>query len=257
MPSGHGALVHAGNAMPKSVHCVATALLAGVVLLAALLPQASAARACGANLGPLPALPRSLLQANGIASNASGNTTAPAAGAATSATSSTGAESGTGNSVGDGGPSVTVVKGAAALQEAVQRGDPHIEIQAHLDLTGLKPLTKGLLLGIVPPTVRSIRVRPAPFLSCCLTVLRLSSTPVSQTSRVLQHTSFSEALQCWQQLLCARLLNACGQYCGGRRPLTLMKRHAQTSRHECRGATASCLLVTYLSCILQATTHHH
>lgn len=64
---------------------------------------------------------------------------------------------------------VTVVTTAAALQESVLAGKPHIEIQEHLDLTALElldftllrdlePTSQSYLLGIVPSTVKSIRV---------------------------------------------------------------------------------------------------
>lgn len=54
---------------------------------------------------------------------------------------------------------VTVVTTAAALQEAVECGMPHIEIQSHLDLTTLDLASTFRLLGTIPPTVKSIRVR--------------------------------------------------------------------------------------------------
>ena len=57
---------------------------------------------------------------------------------------------------------VVVVTTAEQLQAAVVSGQPHIEIQDHVDLTTLEfpgeQLNDGLL-GKVPPTVRSIRVR--------------------------------------------------------------------------------------------------
>ena len=53
---------------------------------------------------------------------------------------------------------VAVVETAEALQEAVVAGKAHIEIRAHLDLTVLD-LIDGDILGDVPDTVRSIRVR--------------------------------------------------------------------------------------------------
>lgn len=58
---------------------------------------------------------------------------------------------------------VTVVQTADELQAAVVIGKAHIEIQAHLNLTSLK--VRGgsgaaqELLGTVPATVQSIRVR--------------------------------------------------------------------------------------------------
>lgn len=57
---------------------------------------------------------------------------------------------------------VTVVTTAVALQKAVVAGMPHIEIQAHLDLTTLQKVGNSTrLLGRIPPSVKSIRVR------CC------------------------------------------------------------------------------------------
>ena len=58
---------------------------------------------------------------------------------------------------------VAVVETAEALQEAVAAGKAHIEIRAHLDLTVLDRSLS--IFGIVPETVKSIRVRcwfPAP-----------------------------------------------------------------------------------------------
>lgn len=56
---------------------------------------------------------------------------------------------------------VVVVTTAEGLQEAVASGAEHIEIQRHLDLTTL-PLVNSMLLGEVPRTLKSIRVR------CCV-----------------------------------------------------------------------------------------
>ena len=53
---------------------------------------------------------------------------------------------------------VAVVETAEALQEAVAAGKAHIEIRAHLDLTVLD-MIDGYILGDVPETVNSIRVR--------------------------------------------------------------------------------------------------
>jgi hypothetical protein len=57
----------------------------------------------------------------------------------------------------------SVVFTAEELQAAVQQGDAHIEVQAHLDLTGLELKDCGnnlkCILGQVPSTVKSIRVR--------------------------------------------------------------------------------------------------
>jgi hypothetical protein len=57
----------------------------------------------------------------------------------------------------------TVVKTPQELQQAVQRGDVHIEVQEHLDLTGLEMIDCGggvnCLLGQVPKSVKTIRVR--------------------------------------------------------------------------------------------------
>lgn len=59
---------------------------------------------------------------------------------------------------------VTVVVTPQELQRAVVAGAPHIEIQAHLDLTTLPLLLNGRLLGtdagVLPASVKSITVRP-------------------------------------------------------------------------------------------------
>lgn len=58
------------------------------------------------------------------------------------------------------GGDVTVVTTAAALQEVVAAGTPHIEIQAHIDLTTVEVVELTfLLLGEIPDSVKSIRVR--------------------------------------------------------------------------------------------------
>ena len=167
--------------MRDTCPAAATQLLQILALLVALtvcLPAASARNP----IAPLLHQPRSLLQtppstkAPGSSSSSNStaqpgasegsNATAPAAPPpAGSATAGNTSNSRTG---GDGGASVTVVRSARALQEAVGRGDAHIEIQAHIDLTSLKPPSKGLLLGVVPPTVRSIQVRS---LECSLGLL--------------------------------------------------------------------------------------
>ena len=54
---------------------------------------------------------------------------------------------------------VAVVETAEALQEAVAAGKPHIEIRAHLDLTVLDKINAFAILGPIPETVKSIRVR--------------------------------------------------------------------------------------------------
>ena len=54
-----------------------------------------------------------------------------------------------------------MVESAEALQVAVVEGTPHIEIRAHLDLTTLELANQDAILGPVPSTVESIRVR------CC------------------------------------------------------------------------------------------
>ena len=53
---------------------------------------------------------------------------------------------------------VEVVETAKALQEALAAGKAHVEIRAHLDLTVLDLMDYGIL-GAVPETVKSIRVR--------------------------------------------------------------------------------------------------
>lgn len=59
------------------------------------------------------------------------------------------------------GEEVTVVRTAEELQAAVGAGNPHIEVQEHLDLTTLGEHPRFFLqrLGHIPSTVRSIRVR--------------------------------------------------------------------------------------------------
>lgn len=65
-----------------------------------------------------------------------------------------------------GGPVVSV-NTAQGLLEAVTLGEPHIEITEHLDLAGLPLITPDdptlslatSLLGVLPPAVKSIRVR--------------------------------------------------------------------------------------------------
>lgn len=73
--------------------------------------------------------------------------------------------------------SVTVVVTAQELQRAVVAGTPHIEVQAHLDLTTLPLLPNGRLLGteegVLPQDVKSITVRPC-------SNLPLSANPASQ-----------------------------------------------------------------------------
>ena len=72
---------------------------------------------------------------------------------------------------------VTVVTTAEGLQEAVAEGLPHIEIQAHLDLTTLDTVTCDIgecLLGVgadgyIPSTVQSIKV-------CCCSALKDQSS---------------------------------------------------------------------------------
>lgn len=58
---------------------------------------------------------------------------------------------------------VTAVTSPEQLLAAVKRGDEHIEIQAHLDLTSIPPLDNSgaypIILGFVEKSVKSIRVR--------------------------------------------------------------------------------------------------
>ena len=59
-------------------------------------------------------------------------------------------------------PGVIAVTTAEQLQAAVVAGQPHIELRDHLDLSTLDfpgEVLQESLLGRVPPTVRSIRVR--------------------------------------------------------------------------------------------------
>lgn len=65
---------------------------------------------------------------------------------------------------------VTVVTTAQQFKSAVVRGDEHIELQAHLDMSTVDPVDFRIL-GILPETVKSIRVRtrthlPAICLQC-------------------------------------------------------------------------------------------
>jgi hypothetical protein len=62
-----------------------------------------------------------------------------------------------------GAPEVTVVTTAEQLKGAVVAGKPYIEIQAHLNLTSMEFVDANALLGSIPATVKSIRVRPV----CC------------------------------------------------------------------------------------------
>lgn len=68
---------------------------------------------------------------------------------------------------------VTVVTTAEELLEAVTRGDPHIELQAHLDLTSQDFIVEErsqfkFLMGSIPASVESIRVRLLPPCSCMI-----------------------------------------------------------------------------------------
>lgn len=60
-------------------------------------------------------------------------------------------------------PDIIEVRTAQELVTAVERGDVHIEIREHLDLTGISPLGNldpgPVLLGEIPLSVQSIRVR--------------------------------------------------------------------------------------------------
>lgn len=60
---------------------------------------------------------------------------------------------------------VTVVTTTEELRNATERGEAHIEIRDHLDLTSL-PLDGFELLGEIPSTVQSIRVRITGTLWC-------------------------------------------------------------------------------------------
>lgn len=57
---------------------------------------------------------------------------------------------------------VTAVRTAQELVKAVEAGAAHIEIQEHLDLTGISPMGNldpgPVLLGELPLSVQSIRV---------------------------------------------------------------------------------------------------
>ena len=54
---------------------------------------------------------------------------------------------------------VTVVTTAEGLRAALDVGAQHIEIHEHLDLTGLELEAANRILGVIPESVRSIRVR--------------------------------------------------------------------------------------------------
>ena len=65
-----------------------------------------------------------------------------------------------------GAAGATVVVTAGELQEAVARGDAHIEVRRHLDLSALEPRAgtaapgfEKLALGALPPSIKSLRVR--------------------------------------------------------------------------------------------------
>ena len=67
---------------------------------------------------------------------------------------------------------VAVVETAEALQEAVAAGKAHIEIRAHLDLTVLDLPDGYYILGEIPRTVKSIRVRCCFFLAPATACIR-------------------------------------------------------------------------------------
>jgi hypothetical protein len=54
---------------------------------------------------------------------------------------------------------VTVVTTAEELRAAVDAGEPHIELQEHIDLTKLPRTDAEYNLGIIPRQVLSMRVR--------------------------------------------------------------------------------------------------
>jgi hypothetical protein len=65
-----------------------------------------------------------------------------------------------------GAAAVTIVSTAEDLQTAIKSGNRHIELQQHVDISGLLPLFASgfaYLLGAVQPTTVSIRVRRASF----------------------------------------------------------------------------------------------
>jgi hypothetical protein len=55
--------------------------------------------------------------------------------------------------------SVTVVNSSEALLAAVKRGDSHIQLRAHLDLTDMALNGASSVLGEIPWAVQSIQVR--------------------------------------------------------------------------------------------------
>lgn len=82
--------------------------------------------------------------------------------------------------------SVTLVRTASQLKEAVKRGDAHIEIKEHLDLSTVPPVD-SYFLGTLPSTVRSIRVGCSSHtcMSCICAEPRLTGLYVSSASVAL------------------------------------------------------------------------
>lgn len=82
-----------------------------------------------------------------------------------------------------GSVKISKVSSAQELLDAVDRGDPHIEIQSHLDLRTIEALkfrTGNLLgvLGILPSTVQSIRVRSCNDRSCIQALRKLRGSAI-------------------------------------------------------------------------------
>jgi hypothetical protein len=68
-------------------------------------------------------------------------------------------------------PQVTAVSTPQQLLTAVTRGDTHIEVRQHLDLTTVTArdnIEDPVLLGNLPESIQSIRVRYACMLQACM-----------------------------------------------------------------------------------------
>ena len=54
---------------------------------------------------------------------------------------------------------ITLVFTSVELRKAIQEGAEYIELQEHIDLMELEVKPGDMLLGTIPPSVKSIRVR--------------------------------------------------------------------------------------------------
>lgn len=54
---------------------------------------------------------------------------------------------------------ITKVDTAARLKDAIDKGAEHIELESHMDLTDLDMIEGNSLLGTLPESIKSIRVR--------------------------------------------------------------------------------------------------